>query len=98
MWDGLDMVLFLFIETPGILTQARRPCAWSIPAWRRGPTLAFYRGGPMARHHVISTTACDGFFKLVAHQKSGLGAHSEGMIVAFSADGQPVRGAALRDA
>ena len=52
----------------------------------------------MARHHVISTTACDVFFKLVAHQKSSLGARFDSMIVTFSADGQPVRGAALRDA
>ena len=28
----------------------------------------------MARHHVISTTACDVFFKLVAHQKNNPGA------------------------
>ncbi|MGF6118212.1 hypothetical protein ABIE30_001893 [Janthinobacterium lividum] len=52
----------------------------------------------MARHHVISTTACDVFFKLVAHQKSSLGARFDNMTVTFSADGQPVRGAALRDA
>ena len=43
----------------------------------------------MPRHHVISTTACDVFFKLVAHQKSSLGAHFDSMIVTFSADGQP---------
>ena len=52
----------------------------------------------MARHHVISTTACDVFFKLVAHQKKSLGARFDSMIVTFSADGQPVRGAALRNA
>ncbi|WP_215403096.1 hypothetical protein [Janthinobacterium sp. JC611] len=39
------------------------------------------------------------FFKLVAHQKkSSLGAHFDNMIVTFSADGQPVRGAVLREA
>ncbi|WP_454776407.1 hypothetical protein [Janthinobacterium tructae] len=42
----------------------------------------------MARHHVISTTACDVFFKLVAHQKKSLGAHFDSMIVTFSADYQ----------
>ena len=52
----------------------------------------------MARHHVISTTACDVFFKLVAHQKKSLGARFDSMIVTFSADGQPVLGATLRDA
>ena len=52
----------------------------------------------MARHHVISTTACDVFFKLVAHQKSSLGAHFDSMIVTFSADGRPVQGATLRNA
>ena len=52
----------------------------------------------MARHHVISTTACDVFFKLVAHQKKGLGARFDSMIVTFSADGQPVLGATLRNA
>ena len=34
----------------------------------------------MARHHVISTTACDVFFKLVAHQKKSLGARFDSMI------------------
>jgi hypothetical protein len=43
----------------------------------------------MARHHVISTTACDVFFKLVAHQKSSLGARFDSMIVTVSADGRP---------
>lgn len=43
----------------------------------------------MARHHVISTTACDVFFKLVAHQKKSLGARFDSMIVTFSADGHP---------
>jgi hypothetical protein len=52
----------------------------------------------MARHHVISTTACDVFFKLVAHQKKSLGAHFDSMIVTFSADGRPVQGATLRNA
>ncbi|MBW3508792.1 hypothetical protein [Janthinobacterium sp. NKUCC06_STL] len=52
----------------------------------------------MARHHVISTTACDVFFKLVAHQKKSLGARFDSMIVTFSADGQPVLGATLRNA
>ena len=52
----------------------------------------------MARHHVISTTACDVFFKLVAHQKKSLGAHFDSMIVTFSADGRPVLGATLRNA
>ena len=33
----------------------------------------------MARHHVISTTACDVFFKLVAHQKKSLGARFDSM-------------------
>ncbi|MCC7643454.1 MULTISPECIES: hypothetical protein [unclassified Janthinobacterium] len=52
----------------------------------------------MARHHVISTTACDVFFKLVAHQKKSLGARFDSMIVTFSADGRPVLGATLRNA
>ena len=52
----------------------------------------------MSRHHVISTTACDVFFKLVAHQKKSLGARFDSMIITFGADGQPVRGAALRNA
>ncbi|MGX9733108.1 hypothetical protein ACWYXO_21190 [Janthinobacterium aestuarii] len=52
----------------------------------------------MARHHVISTTACDVFFKLVAHQKKSLGARFDSMIVTFSANGQPVLGATLRNA
>ena len=43
----------------------------------------------MARHHVISNTACDVFFKLVAHQKKSLGARFDSMIVTVSADGQP---------
>lgn len=51
----------------------------------------------MARHHVISTTACDVFFKLVAHQKKSLGARFDSMIVTFSADGRPVLGATLRN-
>ncbi len=52
----------------------------------------------MARHHVISTTACDVFFKLVVHQRKSLGARFDSMIVTFSADGQPVLGATLRNA
>lgn len=43
----------------------------------------------MTWHHVTSTTACDVFFKLMAHQKKSLGARFDSMIVTFSADGQP---------
>ncbi|PLY48541.1 hypothetical protein CSZ94_00930 [Janthinobacterium sp. ROICE36] len=52
----------------------------------------------MARQHVISTTACDVFFKRVAPQNKSLGARFDSMIVTFSADGQPVLGSTLRDA
>ena len=61
------------------MVKARAPCAQSISPRRSCPTLAFCHGVSMARHHVISTTACDVFFKLVAHQKKSLGARFDSM-------------------
>ena len=52
----------------------------------------------MTRHHVISTTGCDVFFKLVTHYRDNLGAHFDSMVVTYSDGGKPVLGAALRDA
>src|SRR5450830_453574 len=52
----------------------------------------------MARHHVISTTGCDVFFKLVTHYKEKFGERFDDMTVTFGANGNPVLGAALRDA
>ena len=52
----------------------------------------------MTRHHVISTTGCDVFFKLVTHYRDSLGAHFDSMVVTYSDGGKPVLGATLRDA
>lgn len=52
----------------------------------------------MTRHHVISTTGCDVFYALVTHCRDSLGAHFDTMVVTYTEGGQPVLGAALRDA
>lgn len=52
----------------------------------------------MTRHHVISTTGCDVFFKLVTHYRDSLGAHFDSMVVTYSEGGKPVLGETLRDA
>jgi hypothetical protein len=54
--------------------------------------------GIMARHHVISTTGCDVFFKLVTHYKEKFGARFDDMTVTFSANGNPVLGATQKAA
>lgn len=52
----------------------------------------------MTRHHVISTTGCDVFFKMVTQYKAKMGTRFDSMVITYDANCEPVYGATLRDA
>jgi len=52
----------------------------------------------MTRHHVISTTGCDVFFKMVTQYQAKMGTRFDSMVITYDANCEPVYGATLRDA